>query len=228
MPRINMVITYPMILKELEDFHSLEFRESLDIYKTSFPSNQMRPVEKVVKMLKDDRDYHLFIAASKTAVVGISLLYEFKSLHIGLLDYLAVDPNYQRRGIGKKLFKFTIHKLCSQMTGVIGLILEIQKERAHDSNDRHIIKNRIKFYRQLGARVLDGVNYLLPSQTHGKPEEMYMMIVPVADMHSLPKRFVIQYVRAIYSTIYHYENNDLLDAVCGNLPTTIMVRDIVV
>lgn len=217
-----------MILKELKDFCSIEFRESLKIYKTSFPSNQTRPVEKVVKMLKDDRDYHLFIAASKTAVVGISLLYAFKSLHIGLLDYLAVDPNYQRRGIGKKLFRFTIQKLCSQMPGVVGLILEIQKERVHDSNGGHIIKDRIRFYRQLGARVLDGVNYLLPSQTHGKPEEMYLMIVPLARMHSLPKRFVIQYVRAIYSTIYQYENNDLLDAMCGNLPTTIRVRDIVI
>jgi GNAT superfamily N-acetyltransferase len=223
-----MMITYPMIFKELEDFHSWEFRQSLDIYKTSFPSNQTRPAKKVVKMLKDDRDYHLFIAANKSAVVGISLLYAFKSLHIGLLDYLAVDPNYQRRGIGKKLFRFTVQKLRSQMPVVIGLILEIQKERVHDSHGRHIIKDRIRFYRQLGARVLDGVNYLLPSQTHGKPEEMYLMIVPLAKMRSLPKHFIIKYVRAIYSTIYQYENNDRLDAVSRSLPTTIMVHDLVV
>lgn len=217
-----------MILKELEDFRSWEFRESLDIYKTSFPKNHTRPVEKLVKMLKDDMDYHLFIAANKSSVVGISLLYAFKSLHIGLLDYLAVDPNYQRKGIGKKLFRFTIQKLCSQMPGVIGLILEIQKEGVNDSDGHKEIRDRIIFYRQLGARLLDGVNYLFPSQTHGKPEEMYLMIVPLTKMRAMPKRFIIKYVRAIYSTIYQYENNDMLDAVCGSLPTTIMVRDIVI
>src|ERR671925_885878 len=94
-----------MILKEIEDFHSQEFKESLDIYKSSFPLNETRPVEKVVKMLKEDKDYHLLVSVNNNAVVGISLLYAFRSLQIGLLDYMAVHPNYQRRGIGKKLFE---------------------------------------------------------------------------------------------------------------------------
>lgn len=203
-----------MILKELDDFHSLEFKKSLDIYKSSFPSNETRPVEKVVKMLKDDKDYHLFIAFDNSnSVVGISLLYAFKSLHIGLLDYMAVDPNYQRKGIGRELFRFTLQDLSSLNPLVIGLIMEIQKEDVPDPEDSRMRKDRIRFYSQLGAKVLDGINYLLPSQNRGKPEEMYLMIVPFKEIHSLPKRSVIQYVNAIYSTIYQYENKDLLNAV---------------
>jgi len=217
-----------MILRELEDFRSWEFRECLDIYKDSFPSNQMRPVKNVIRMLKDDGNYHLFIAANKESVAGISLLYVFKPLQIGLLDYLAVESNYQGRGIGKRLFKFTIKKLNSQMPGAIGLILEIQKEGVDDSDNSLIMKDRIRFYRRSGAKVLDGVNYLLPSQTHGKPEEMYLMIVPLAKLGSLRKSFVIRCVRAIYSSIYQYENSDLLDIVSQDLPPTIMVRDIII
>ncbi|HYY67739.1 MAG TPA: GNAT family N-acetyltransferase [Nitrososphaeraceae archaeon] len=217
-----------MILKEIEDFHSQEFKESLDIYKSSFPLNETRPVEKVVKMLKEDKDYHLLVSVNNNAVVGISLLYAFRSLQIGLLDYMAVHPNYQRRGIGKKLFEFTLQRLYSQIPFVIGLIMEIQKENVPEPHDHLIRKDRIRFYSELGAKLLDGVNYLLPSQNHGKPEEMYLMIVPLTEMHSLPKCSVIRYVSAIYSTIYQYENKDLLNAVFRDLPTTIMVRDMVI
>jgi GNAT superfamily N-acetyltransferase len=217
-----------MKLKEVEDFRSWEFKEGLAIYESSFPPNETRPVEKVVKMLKEHKDYHLFVAVDNGAVLGISLLYAFRSLHIGLLDYMAVAPNHQRRGIGKELFRFTLQKLRSEVPLVIGLIMEIQKDNVPDPHDHLIRKNRIRFYSDLGARLLDGVNYLLPSQDRGKPEEMYLMMVPLTEMPSLPKRDVIQYISTIYSTIYQYENKDLLNAVFSNLPTTINVRDIVV
>lgn len=216
-----------MILKKIEDLYSWEFKESLDIYKSSFPPNETRPVGKIVKMLKEDKNYHLLIAANNSSVVGISLLYTFRSLRIGLLDYMAVHSNYQGRGIGKKLFGFTAQMLRSHINPVIGLIMEIQKENVPDPHDRLKRKDRIKFYQQLGARVLDGVNYPLPSQNRGKPEDMYLMIVPLTNVYSISKHLVIEYVSAIYSTIYEDENKDLLNSMTCNLPSTIMIRDIV-
>jgi hypothetical protein len=58
--------------------------------------------------------------------------------------------------------------------------------------------------------------------------EMYLMIVPLTEMHSIPKRSIVRFVDAIYSTIYQYENKDLLNAVFHDLPTTIIVRDMVI
>jgi hypothetical protein len=168
-------------------------------------------------MLKDDKDYHLLL--------GISLLYVFRFLNIGLLDYMAVAPKYQRRGIGKDLFRFTLG-FSSQVRHVIGLMLKIQKENVPDLQESLRRKDRIRFYAKLGAKVLDGVNYLLPSQNGGRPEEMYLIMVPLTEIHSLPKRSVIQYVSAIYPTIYQYKNNDLLNTVFDTLPATIMLRDI--
>lgn len=216
-----------MILKEIEDPQSWEFKESLDIYKSSFPPNETRPVDKIVKMLKEDKDYHLLIAANNSSVVGISLLYAFRSLRIGLLDYMAMHSKYQGRGIGKKLFGFTVQVLRSHINPVIGLIMEIQKENVPDPHDRLKRKNRIKFYQQLGAKVLDGVNYRLPSQNRGKPEDMYLMIAPLTNIYSISKHLVTEYVSAIYSTIYQDENKDLLNSMTCNLPATIMIRDIV-
>jgi hypothetical protein len=69
-----------MFKKEIKDFDSLEFKQSLDIYKSSFPQNETRPIEKVVQMLKKDENYHLFTCLNDNSVVGISLMRIFRSL----------------------------------------------------------------------------------------------------------------------------------------------------
>ena len=50
-----------MLLKEIEDFDSYELKQSVEIYKSSFPTNETRPADKVVEMLENDKNYHLFI-----------------------------------------------------------------------------------------------------------------------------------------------------------------------
>lgn len=216
-------------LKEIKDFNSLEFKKSLIIYQASFPPNETRPIEKVIEMLKDDKNYHLLIALNNDSVLGISLLYMFKNLKVGFLDYMAVSPNHQRKGIGTELFKFTIKKCNSELSDVNGLLLEVQKENISDLKEIRKRKDRIRLYTRLGVKVLNGVNYLLPSQNDGDLEEMYLMIKPLAAINSLSKLTVFQYVDALYSKIYQYENsNDLLTRIFKNIPTTVDICDLVI
>jgi ribosomal protein S18 acetylase RimI-like enzyme len=216
-------------LKEIKDFNSLEFKKSLIIYQSSFPPNETRPIEKVVEMLKDDKNYHLLIALNNDSVLGISLLYMFKNLKLGFLDYMAVSPNHQRKGIGTELFKYTIKKCYSELSDVNGLLLEVQKENISDLKESRKRKDRIRLYTRLGVKLLNGVNYLLPSQNDGNLEEMYLMIKPLAAINSLSKLTVFQYVDALYSKIYQYENsNDLLTKVFKNIPTTVNICDLVI
>jgi GNAT superfamily N-acetyltransferase len=218
-----------MVIKELDDFDSFEFEQSLDIYKSSFPSNETRPIEKVVVMLKNDKNYHLFISVNNNSVVGISLMYIFYPLRIGLLDYMAVIPNYRRRGIGEKLFKFTLQKFNALVSNGIGLLIEIQKETVLDPEESVIRKKRISFYTSLGAKVLEGVNYLLPPMRNGgEAEEMYLMIRPLWEVHHLSKASVVKYISAIYSTIYQYHYNYLLERITQKLPAKIVLCAITV
>lgn len=96
-----------MIIKELDDFGSSEFQQCIEIYNSSFPSNETRPVQKVVEMLKHDENYHLYVSIENDSVVGISLIYTFKDLRFGLLDYIAVIPSYQ----GKMLARISLISL---------------------------------------------------------------------------------------------------------------------
>jgi len=216
-------------MKELQDIDSSEFKQSVAIYESSFPSNEKRPYQKVIKMLQNDRNYHLFISSKNDTVIGISLMYTFSSLSIGFLDYMAVIPSCQKQGIGKKLFNFTLEKLNSFVSGRIGLLMEIQRENVQDLQEAVLRKNRMKFYMSLRAKILDGVDYLLPPLQHGlAPEEMYLILRPLKVIQYMPKQSVIRYIRAIYFTIYDYHCHDLLDKISQNLPAKIMLHDIVI
>jgi Acetyltransferase (GNAT) domain len=110
-------------------------------------------------------------------MIGISLLYIFDNLKMALLDYMAVTPNFQRRGIGRKLFEFTNNEFNRCIPDNIGMFLEVPKENVFDPDELLKRKRRIQFYSSLGVKVLKSVNYLLPIQVNGDTaEEMYLMI----------------------------------------------------
>jgi predicted N-acetyltransferase YhbS len=180
-------------MKEVENFESDEFKQSIAIYESSFPSNEKRSSEKVTEMLQNNENYHLIISRNNETVIGISLMYAFSHLNIGFLDYMAVIPTYQRQGIGKKLFDFTLEKLSSVISNGIGLMMEIQRENVQDLQEVFLRKNRIKFYMNLGAKILDGADYLLPPLQYGiEPEEMYLLLRPFSEIHYLSKQSVIR------------------------------------
>ena len=47
---------------------------------------------------------------------------------MALLDYMAVIPNFQQRGVGGKLFEFTNKELNHFLSDNIGMLLEVPKE----------------------------------------------------------------------------------------------------
>jgi GNAT superfamily N-acetyltransferase len=221
-----------MIIKEIKDYNSFEFKQSINIYENSFPFNETRPFEDIVNMLRNDKNYHLIVSLNNNSVIGISLMYIFRSLNIGLLDYMAISPSYRGQGLGKEIFNFTFEKLCSIITNGIGLLIEIQKENnLLDHQEMTIRKNRIGFYNKLGVKLLDKVNYLLPqiysNNKEEEEEEMYLLIKPIKKIYYLSKEQVIQYINIIYSTIYKYYDNDLLDKISSNIAEKIILRSLV-
>jgi GNAT superfamily N-acetyltransferase len=218
-----------MIIKEIKDYNSFEFKQSINIYENSFPFNETRPFEDIVNMLRNDKNYHLIVSLNNNSVIGISLMYIFRSLNIGLLDYMAISPSYRGQGLGKEIFNFTLEKLSSIISNGIGLLIEVQKENnLLDQQEMTIRKNRIRFYIKLGVKLLDKVNYLLPPiYPSNKEEEMYLMIKPIKKIYYLSKEQVIQYIDIIYSTIYKYYDNDLLDKISSDIAEKIILRSLV-
>ena len=215
-----------MVIKEIDkkQFNSSQFIEAISLYRSSFPLNETRPFGKVIEMLKDDTNYQLFVFLDDDSVVGISLMYIFRTLSVALLDYMAVKEEYQRRKIGKKLFDYTFEKFRSAIPNGVGVLMEIQRATDLDP-DRNKREDRIRFYMREGAKILDEVDYLIPPIQKGmKPELMYLMIKPIKEIEYLLSKSVIQYITAIYSSIYGYKGSDLLDKISQNLPRRIILR----
>jgi hypothetical protein len=159
-------------------------------------------------------------------MIGISLLYVFENLKMGLLDYMAITPNFQRGGIGKKLFEFTDNKFNHLIPDNIGMLLEVPKETVSDLDERLRRKRRIQFYSRLGVKVLRGVNYLLPIQIDGDVEEMYLMIKLSKNITWIPKKSIANFINSIYSDLYEYRKSDLLDKTIDNLPDHIDIEEL--
>jgi len=212
------------MIKEIIDYNSSEFKQSIEIYKNSFPYNETRSSEDIEYMLKNDKNYLLIVSLNNNIVIGISLFYVFRSLNIGLLDYLVITPSFRGHGIGKELFNFTFEKVVSIISNGIGLLIEIQQENIFDQQEKNIRKNRIQFYSTLGVKLLDKVNYLLPAIHSGtKEEEMYLMIKPIKKIDYLSKEQISLYIRKIYHIVYQYFDNDLIDRTISKMPEKIML-----
>jgi|GEM_PF-879433 len=218
------------IIKEIKNLTHEEFEELRNIYLSTFPLKNAKQLDGYINhiydMLRYDNRYHLYAALEDRSMIGISLLYVFENLKMALLDYMAITPNFQRGGIGKKLFEFTDNKFNHLIPDNIGMLLEVPKETVSDLDERLRRKRRIQFYSRLGVKVLRGVNYLLPIQIDGDVEEMYLMIKLSKNITWIPKKSIANFINSIYSDLYEYRKSDLLDRTIDNLPDHIDIEEL--
>ena len=144
---------------------------------------------------------------------------------MALLDYMAVTPNFQRRGIGRKLFEFTSNEFNRCISDNMGILLEVPKENVSDPNEWLKRKKRIQ-YSNLGVKVLKGVNYLLPIQVDGDVEEMHLMIKLSKNVTSISRKSIAHFINSVYTDVYDYRKTDLLRRTITNLPDVIDIQEL--
>jgi GNAT superfamily N-acetyltransferase len=219
-----------MIIKEIENLTYEEFEELRNIYLSTFPLENAKQLDTYINhihnMLGYDNRYHLYAALEDGSMIGISLLYIFDNLKMALLDYMAVTPNFQRRGIGKKLFEFTNNEFNRCIPDNIRMFLEVPKENVFDPDELLTRKRRIQFYSRLGVKLLRGVNYLLPIQIDGDVEEMYLMIKLSKNISWISKKNIANFINSVYSDLYECRKSDLLDKTINNLPDHIQIEEL--
>jgi GNAT superfamily N-acetyltransferase len=219
-----------MFIKEIRNLTNTDFEELRNIYVSTFPLENAKQLDiyinHIYDMLRNDNRYHLYAAVEDRSIIGISLLYIFEYLKMALLDYMAVMPNFQRLGIGRKLFEFTNNELNRFIPDNIGMLLEVPKENVSDPDEWLRRKRRIQFYSTLGVKVLKSVNYLLPIQIDGDVEEMYLMIKLSKNITWISKKSIVDFINSVYKDVYDYRRTDLLSKTIANLPDVIDIVEL--
>jgi len=221
-----MINEEKLYFKTYSELSPSEVDAVLQIYSSSFLPVETKPVTTVMAMLKNDRNYRLFVCLKNSKVVGFSLLYIFDAFKVGLLDYMAVGSSEQGKGIGKAIFEYTFSSFQEIVKDSIGLILEVQKEQdAKDSSERKIREKRIEFYQKQGAKmILD--NYLLPPQAGSVAEVTYLLIVPCRKISHIPGQLLLKIIEAIHVNVYMYNQKDLLKRLESSVPKRLRVYEI--
>jgi GNAT superfamily N-acetyltransferase len=218
-------------IKKINNLTHIESEELRSIYVSTFPLENAKQLDiytnHILNMLRNDKRYHLYVAIEGRAMIGISLLYIFENLKMALLDYMAITPDFQRHGIGRKLFEFTNNEFNRFIPNNIGMLLEVPKENVFDPDEFLRRKRRLQFYSRLGVKVLKGVNYLLPIQVNGDAaEEMYLMIKPSKNITSISKKSIVNFIDSVYTDVYDYRKDDLLSKTSANLPDVINIEEL--
>lgn len=94
--------------------------------------------EQVIKRLdriQNHQDYHTIVAVKEEEVIGFigvwkGMAYEFDEMYIRVVA-LAVDKNYQKRGVGTKLLEAAEQYALEQGIKIISLNSGLAREEAH-------------------------------------------------------------------------------------------------
>jgi acetoin utilization deacetylase AcuC-like enzyme/GNAT superfamily N-acetyltransferase len=141
-------------------------------------------------------------------VAAFALAFHYADLNATLLDFLVVDPEVRRRGVGGALYD-ALRDYLSRM-GSRGLYYEARPDDPELESDpmmRKENRSRIAFYERHGGRVITGTGYERKREGHEEGEP-YLMFDSLGE----PREPSAEEVRGILAAIlfrkYGYQRDD--------------------
>jgi ribosomal protein S18 acetylase RimI-like enzyme len=109
----------------------ISFRNILgsDIYKAIWPDWQASKRKSIGKLVDENSSVFAFVAEFETTVVGFISCKLDSETKTGTVQYLAVHPDYQSRGIGTELNEFALSMM--QQNGIIMAVAETGGDESH-------------------------------------------------------------------------------------------------
>lgn len=171
---------------------SREFREAMDIYRSSFLQIDRRTTRKFIESTRDPR-YDFFVYNSTdqrfdsiNGVCGFIGKWDLEDFHY--VDYFAIKENLRKMGYGTRMLKEFLNTLYPEGKDDRKLFLEVEK-----SENVKAAEDRIEFYKRAGF-VANPYQYEAEStytQEHGiKPEYIPFLIMSyptMLDQHEFEK-----------------------------------------
>ncbi len=187
---------------KIADTSSIEFEEAIKIYVESFPENERRPIAAIKEMIKMGRSC-LMVGKRENDIVMMSLLYPLKGTSFLLVDYLATAKEYRSTGMGRAFLRHILNGTEDIQPSYI--IIEIENPYLDDDETK---RKRLRFYRSLGMKELQGVRYVLPPFQGTEPVELILMFFSKEDADHLAGEMVRDLVIRLFGELYNRFDDD--------------------
>ncbi|MBE5798786.1 MAG: GNAT family N-acetyltransferase [Clostridiales bacterium] len=184
---------------------AMDEREICLLYEQSlsrdFPASELKSLSAILGLYRRGM-YDVLGAVWNDAVVAYALIYRPKDDRVVLLDYLAVEPDFRKQGLGTQLLD-----LLRAHYAPIADIIMIECERPKAAPDEAGARKRIHFYTHAGAILtsvriwLFGVEYSILYMPCGKqlPEWDWAQKMLAMYRQMLPQDLFISNVRLLRS-----------------------------
>ncbi len=188
-----------------EKVDSPEYLRAWDIYLESFAERDTKSLNIIMKLLKGNPAYKLFVDIIDKYIVGIGLASFYPVDKVAFIDYIGISKNFHGRGI--ELFIETELKKYSDKLGCKYLFIEI---------DRNAIKNGLNGYTKL--QVITDIQYRIPPcRNNGTWKEGMLGILSDEKIESIPLDYVKKIVSRIYKEIYFNMDDMPLNKIFNNV-----------
>ena len=175
------------------------FAGVLAIYEEAMPAQERKP-RGMIERLPTREDYRvLALEGEGGAVTAFSMILAPPGAHFALLEYMAVRAGLRGRGLGSMLYREGLAALRAE--GPRSLLIEVDSERAA-TDDRDLRLARKRFYRRLGCRQAEGLNYLLPLWPNWTPPVMDLLIDPDPPTERLAKATLAAFLDGAFQGAY--------------------------
>lgn len=198
------------------------------IFYEAFPPSETIPFITILKKMEDYREI-VYYCRKENEIVAIALMAIFEEPSFLLLDYFALKNEFRGKGIGtvflSKLIQF------SEENGPYSLIIA-EVEDPEFGEDQQVKNRRIRFYQNIGMKILSNVTYILPPLNEKEVTHDYLinsdlfthlklLLFSPKKMNDFSPALIKSIIIALYESHYKLKNyDDLLKLLVDNIPKT--------
>ena len=192
-------------VRVLSDVSTDDFRQMLAIYQEAIERSEQKPASAIARLVREP-NYIVLVAGRENTVSGCAIAFFPEPGTFWLLEYLATRHDLRSRGTGRQLFfaaKSAAHARCPDRP----CIIEADQPHGQMTPANDPVR-RLRFYRALGCRTLQGLDYILPLATAGQPPPMQLLVHGLDEQTRLPRDTVEAWLKTLYSEVYDQSTDD--------------------
>jgi ribosomal protein S18 acetylase RimI-like enzyme len=203
----------------VESAREAAFDRLVEIYTEAITPGGRKSLERLAGMILEP-SYFFLVGLESERVVGFAIVRAFDGSDAALLEYFAVARDSRNCGIGSALLRQIMHldAFSSRF-----LLAEVDSDKRL-SADQAECSRRKQFYRRLGWKEIDQLDYIMPPVSSTLPPEMDMLVYSRALPARIEQEHLRHWLECCYVEIYNQSANDpRIETMTESLPVQVQL-----